>query len=396
MKVIYFNYLYDTQNLSVGSSVHVNEFVKEFQKFHDIKVFNQNQFNYNGTEEPGFYGRIKIGLKRKLSKWLNQIMALLKNAKYIVAENKIINKERPDVILSRYDLMNFSSVLLAKLKGIPIILEVNSPHAYESKKFYKQYFQLPIIPGLIEKLNLKFSDAVVVVSNELKDYLVGLGIPESKIYVVCNGVDVSKFTANNNNNNNIKNNPEYAGKIVIGYVGSFHYWHGLDKIQTVIQELLKFHQDVHFLLVGDGVLRDDLLEFIRDEKIEKRVSLPGYIPHQDIPNYLSSMDIMIAPYPNIDFFYFSPLKLFEYMASGKAIVASRIGQIKEILTEKDNGLMFEAGNYAELIEQLKLVVSNPDLRERIGKHARKTVEANFTWQDNAQKISNICETLISN
>jgi len=367
MKVIYFNYLYDTQNLSVGSSVHVNEFVKEFQKFHDIKVFNQNRFNYNGsTQEPGFYSRIKIALKRKLSRWLNQIMALLKNAKYVVSESKIINKERPDVILTRYDLMNFSSILLAKLKGIPIILEVNSPHAYESKKFYKQYFQLPIIPGLIEKLNLKFSDAVVVVSNDLKDYFVGLGIPQGKIHVVSNGVDVSKFTANDRKNN-IKKNPDFADKIVIGYVGSFHYWHGLDKIQTVIQELLNFHQDVHFLLVGDGVLRHDLLEFVKVEKIESRVRLPGYIPHQDIPNYLSTMDIMMAPYPNFELFYYSPLKLFEYMASGKAIVASRIGQIKEILTEKDNGLMFEAGNYNELIEQLKLLVSNPDLRERIGK-----------------------------
>ena len=143
-------------------------------------------------------------------------------------------------------------------------------------------------------------------------------------------------------------------------------------------------------------MRHDLLEFVKVEKIERRVSLPGYIPHQDIPNYLSTMDIMMAPYPNFEFFYYSPLKLFEYMASGKAIVASRIGQIKEILTEKDNGLMFEAGNYKELIEQLKLLVSNPDLRERIGKRARKTVQANFTWQNNAQRISDICDTLVSN
>ena len=111
---------------------------------------------------------------------------MVSNIRYLVKENRIIDREAPDVILTRYDLLNFSTIVLAKIKKIPIVLEVNSPQAYESKNFHRHSFHLPILPEFVEKYTLKLADSVIVVSKELRNYFSRYGIPKKKIFVVPN------------------------------------------------------------------------------------------------------------------------------------------------------------------------------------------------------------------
>ena len=106
------------------------------------------------------------------------------------------------------------------------------------------------------------------------------------------------------------------------------------------------------------------------------------------------MDIVLLTYPKLDFFYYSPLKLFEYMAEGKAVLASRIGQIEKVIRDGVNGMLFEPENIDELKEKLFLLITKNYLRRKLGRNARKTILEQFTWYHSASKISQAIKTIV--
>jgi len=391
MKIVYFNYLYDVDNLAVGSAVHVNEFEREFKKLGvQIDTFYLN-VNHNCNDSKDAAKNI---LKRKFSKAFNHINAFMKNGNQLIKENRILEEKRPDLILTRYNLLNFSSALLAKIKKIPIVLEVNSPQAYESKNFYRHSYHWPFLSELIEKINLKIADAVIVVSEELKNYFVKRKVAPQKIFVIPNGVDPEKFYPFGKTKSIID---KYKLKdfVVIGFVGSFHYWHGIDNLIDLIKRVLSKYDNVCFLLIGKGALNDEIEQVI-NEHIKSKVILLGYVSHKDVPKYLSIIDIAIAPYPKMEFFYFSPLKIFEYMASGKAVVSSKIGQIGRIIKDGENGLLFEPDNKEELFSKVSQLIENEEMRKKLGGQARASVINNYTWKVNAKSIFDICNSCLNN
>jgi glycosyltransferase involved in cell wall biosynthesis len=178
-------------------------------------------------------------------------------------------------------------------------------------------------------------------------------------------------------------------KKVVGFIGSFHYWHGIDHIQSLILDVLNQCNDTVFIMVGHGPLKNNLECFVAQEGITNKVFLPGYIEYNDIPFYLAGMDIVIAPYPNYEFFYYSPIKIFEYMAAGKCVVATAIGQIKEVIDDGINGMLFQPGNYDEMVQKTFSLLKNNSLQKKIGKAARNTIENNYTWRHTAEKLNRV-------
>ena len=235
---------------------------------------------------------------------------------------------------------------------------------------------------------IQYAVAVYVVSNQLKQFYVERNIPASKIQVIFNGADEKKF---NPSISSQKVREEYSlgDKKVVGFVGSFHYWHGIDHIQSFILNILANYQNTVFLLVGYGPLKNNLENFVKQQGITNKVFLPGYIEYDHIPFYLAAMDVVIAPYPNYSFFYYSPIKLFEYMAAGKCVIATAIGQIKEVIEDGINGMLFQPGNYDEMLKKTFLLLQNNSLRKTMGKAARKTIEENYTWGHVAEKFNRI-------
>jgi glycosyltransferase involved in cell wall biosynthesis len=143
------------------------------------------------------------------------------------------------------------------------------------------------------------------------------------------------------------------------------------------------------LLVGDGPLKKKADEFVREHKLENMVFLTGYAPHHEIPEHLAAMDIVAAPYPKMDFFYFSPLKIFEYMAAGKAVIASRLGQIAELIQDGENGLLCEPDNFDQLLSITEKLIEDAALRHQLGVAARATMAERYSWQQNAQQIAEV-------
>jgi len=383
MKVLYINYLFDRKFSSVGAAVHVEEFVRAAQKCGiDIKACYMNKFR---SEEEAVGSKSRAWLKQRLSKYVGQLNALISNIGYFRREWALVKQENPDALLVRYNLLNFSVAVIAKLKKIPLILEVNSPMALENKEFNDKVVNLPFIPKWIELLNLKLSSKVYTVSEALKSYFISNGINDQKIEVIPNGVDVKKFRPDLDVNG-FRDKYSFNGKFVIGFVGSFHYWHGVEALEEYVEHLCSKYDHVVFLFIGDGPLKTDMESTFKTKGLSDRVIFTGYTEHHEIPTYLAAMDAVIAPYPAMSFFYFSPLKLFEYMAAGKPVIASRVGQIEEIVTDGKDGLLYDAGNMEQLIECSCKLIENEKFRKSIGRQARDKVCGQYSWEMNAQKV----------
>jgi len=181
------------------------------------------------------------------------------------------------------------------------------------------------------------------------------------------------------------------GKTVIGFSGVFAPWHGLDFLAVAIKHIAESnkHKDMVLLLVGkpfDVLIMPDFPSAI--------TIITGHIPHEKMPEYLAAIDIFVAPYPSITPFYFSPLKIFEAMSMGKPIIASAQGQISELITDQVSGLLYAPGDQGKFIDKIEILLTDRQLRQRLGQNARKVIEKNFTWQDNAKRMLNLCKQVV--
>ena len=140
------------------------------------------------------------------------------------------------------------------------------------------------------------------------------------------------------------------------------------------------------LLVGDGPERAKLEALAAARGLGKSVEFTGGVEAREVPALLASMDAAAAPYPKLSPFYFSPLKVYEYMAAGLAIVASRIGQLEKLLEHGVNGWLILPGDAPELAGALERLQSEPALRARLGEAARELVRREHTWDAVAQRI----------
>jgi glycosyltransferase involved in cell wall biosynthesis len=133
------------------------------------------------------------------------------------------------------------------------------------------------------------------------------------------------------------------------------------------------------LIVGDGPGKGKLLADLHTAGVNDYAYLVGAVPPERVPGLLASMDVAVAPAPKLASFYFSPLKVYEYMAAGRAVVAGRIGQMAELIQDGVTGLLVAPGDPAELASALERLVRDPGLRQRLGQRARHSVEREHTW-----------------
>ena len=122
--------------------------------------------------------------------------------------------------------------------------------------------------------------------------------------------------------------------------------------------------------------------------------MTGYIPPSEIPNYISAMDIVVAPYPELKFFYYSPVKIFEYMACQKPVLTTNIGQISEIITDGENGVLCKPDDSDELLNKLLQLIEDREKRKKIGLNARKTIVDSHTWSIKAAAWSDYCTSVV--
>jgi len=239
----------------------------------------------------------------------------------------------------------------------------------------------------IAKRNFNNSPVLTVVSEPIKEYVRNFLHTDKKIYVVPNGVNTDKFK------NTQKPNFDYIGdKFVIGFVGSLKKWHGVSMLIDAFDLFLKDNPESILLIIGDSKERKILTQQINKKELSNSVILTGSVEHSQIPGYLSVINIAVAPYLDQDNFYFSPLKIYEYMAAGLTVLASDLKQIKTIINDLENGKLFSTGDVNSLYENLQWLKDNPDLCEKLGTEGAKSVEDN-SWDAITKKVVDIIANL---
>lgn len=299
-----------------------------------------------------------------------------------------------DFIYERYSLWSFAGAQLATLLKIPFILEINSPLIEEEKKF--RTLNLEPLAKTIEKFNFSKADKIMVVSEALKQYVVKQGISNRKVVVLPNAVNSDLFNPQVASADflSAKLKNQRAKKFILGFVGSLKPWHGIRLLADAFVKLYQRDKTYHLLIVGDGPEKKFLEALQMENHLNGAVTLVGAVPHHKIPGLIQNMDVALAPYPKLKHFYFSPLKLFEYMAVGKPVVASNSGQIKNIIRNGEDGLLFNSGNVKSLILQIEILRNNPHLRQTLGQKAAQKVLKNYVWEKNAQRVLDTAEQLI--
>ena len=287
-----------------------------------------------------------------------------------------------DFLYERYALFNFAGLLTAWRQNIPLILEVNAPLAYERITYEK--LSLRRLARYCERVVCSKADLVVVVSTPLKEYLVKQGVNKDHILVIPNGVDPKIFLPDGSIRQSIRKRLGLSQEtIVIGFVGVLRKWHGLESLCESIWNLAQKNLNVHLLIVGDGPSRSELDRLIQQRKIGPFVTITGCIFHSEISVYLTAFDIGVSPRAT---FYASPMKILEYMAAGLAVVAPRMLNIQDIISDGVNGLLFEPDSSEDLTETLLFLIKDSNQRNQLGKSARETVLRQRTWTHNAQAV----------
>lgn len=292
------------------------------------------------------------------------------------ALRQAVSRYRPELLYERYSPFGVAGGIMAQQLGVPHILHVNAPLAWEGARYRQQALQ-----EAAEALELWAFDTaslIVTTCRELRDLLVADGVSQSKVAVVPCGVDVQHFTPHGP-----ANRQGLEGKLVVGFVGSLKPWHGVDILVAAFKQLA-VDPRFHLLVVGDGPLMP-VLHDLR-EAFPQQVTLTGTVPQTAIPPYLRAMDIAVAPYPVLERFYFSPLKVFEYMATGRAVVASRIGQITELIREGETGVLVPPGDVAALVAATRALAADQGLRQTLAVKATAAVQSAHTWVHRAALV----------
>jgi glycosyltransferase involved in cell wall biosynthesis len=149
------------------------------------------------------------------------------------------------------------------------------------------------------------------------------------------------------------------------------------------------------VVAGDGQLRSSLVEKFESLKLTSRVIFTGALAHEEIPAVIRQFDVALAPYPKLDHnFYFSPLKLYEYMACGVAVAAAKVGQIAEVVSHGSTGMLHEPGDLDGLVRDCDKLLSNRKLRAALGRAAATKISHEFTWTRNAERVGDLAKQLI--
>jgi glycosyltransferase involved in cell wall biosynthesis len=217
-----------------------------------------------------------------------------------------------------------------------------------------------------------------------------VGIDAGKIVVLPNGADPDVFVPGKGGED-VRRRYRIEDRFVIGFVGILRPWHGVDLLLEAFCELRISHPAVHLLIVGDGPIQAQLESRARDLGCAEAVTFTGRLTHQDVVAHVAAMDVAVSPHAT---FYASPMKILEYMAMGKPLVAPAMDNIRDIVDDGETGMLFEPGNTTALAATLCRVSGDQTLREQLGRLARGRVVERFNWRLSALRVVDEAGTLL--
>jgi glycosyltransferase involved in cell wall biosynthesis len=377
-KILYINY----ETTPSGATVHRDRLYESLKALGvEVTLLSKPWKKTSRIQDPASgFDAVKSWLYLKHTDWAFVLML----GRNLLREVWAFLRLRPRILLLNFT-MYLSSVPLARLFGVPVILQIHAPPALHS-----QYAGVPVrwknFWQIVEQRVLSLADGILVVSRTLRDYYIARGVPEAKLIVVPNGVDLSRFRPDIGPNR-VVTRYRLQGMTVLGYVGILDRWVEIDRLIDMVPRLAAAHKNLKVLIVGDGPLREELQAMVSRLRLEERVILTGFVPHEEIPEHIAAMDVALTPYRRVEVFYNSSMKLVEYMAMGRAIVAPRMGEIPDLIKDGENGLLYSPDDHDEMAQKILALLKSPALRTILGLRAAQSIASlQWTWEANAREV----------
>lgn len=366
-----------------GQAVHIEEMIASLRALgHEVRVVapgtdaEQPAGGDAMGDEVGWVQRLRQGLPKS-------VYELLELGYSLVAYRKLLRAARefkPDVIYERYNLFLLAGLMLKKRLGLPLLLEVNAPLAQERGAFGG--LGLPALARWAEGVAWQGADFVLPVTAVLGQHVSARGVPAARIVVIPNGINEAHF-ATAPTPDAAKLALGWPQALVLGFTGFVRDWHGMDHVIRWMASSTA-PANARLLIVGDGPARADLEALAHGLNLGERVRFTGVIPRGEVPAHVAAFDIALQPAVVA---YASPLKLFEYMALAKAVVAPNQPNIAEVLSDGVNALLFDPTVPGALEQSLARLSSDAGLRQRLGQGAHASIaRLDLTWLGNARRV----------
>ena len=294
-----------------------------------------------------------------------------------------------DVVYERYALLATAGGSAARAVGIPHLLEVNAPLAHEQHVHRGLVFAHAARE--VERSIARNADAVVAVSASVARWLAAEGVRRSRISLLPNAVDPKRFRVGAAERAALRTHLGLADSAVIGFVGTLKPWHDVDALIRATAMLVRAGLPARLLVVGDGPERSRLEALARAERVEALTMFVGSVAHADVPRYLAAVDVAAVTYRSESGFYFSPLKLFEYLAAARPVVAANAGDIGHCIRHGETGLLYPPGDDRALADALLELIVDRERASRLASSGRAHVCAEHTWAGNARAVVELAE-----
>jgi glycosyltransferase involved in cell wall biosynthesis len=385
-----------------GASAHIGELTRALaERRTDIRIVAARV--HDGVEEGALPApTVDLGSQRSVRQMRQLLFAdadgkkeqteageafgLLLNQPITKALERLHKEWRIDAVYERYSLWSYAAASFARANDIPYLIEVNAPLPEEQRRY--RSLANAAAASSIESFVLRSADRVLVPSAALRPYVLEKGARAA--YVLPNAADPDRFRPEGGR---VHERSSDGGPFVVGFAGSLKPWHGLDYLVRAFCRLHRRSSDYRLLIVGDGPLRAGLERTIGRNGLRAAATFTGAIDIEQVASLLTRMDAGVAPYPPLRDFYFSPIKIFEYMAAGVPIVASDIGQIGEILEDRRTALLCRPGSVVELADRIEELRRRPDLAARLARQARALLLRRYTWSRNAGRVLAMIDAL---
>jgi glycosyltransferase involved in cell wall biosynthesis len=360
-----------------GSSVHVQAMLSQFlDRGDEVHLVTPRP----GSPPPAQLSRVQVHLLPG-PEWVDtqdpagrEAAARARDAQVALTLERLHEEAPVDLVYERYALWGRTATAWARAHGVCSVLEVNSPLPDEQARHRVLVDQLAANDVAFAACGQ--AGIVVCVSEPVADWVRALGsAPPESVHTVPNGVDTRRFSPSAWR----RELPTFT----LGFVGTLKPWHGVEDLVRAFRILHDDDPSYRLLLVGDGPERGRIEQLIAELALDGAVELTGAVQPMDIPRQLSRMDVAVAPYPRLDDFYFSPLKVYEYLAAGVPVVASDVGSLPALLVPPDDaqlGVLYPAGSAQGLADAVSGLRKDPETRLRLSAEGRRAMVERHDWR----------------
>lgn len=303
-----------------------------------------------------------------------------------------------DLVYERNGLYNVAAAKACERLGLPYVV------FFEADQIAEHGFMGRPLTGLLRwrarallRYNLGAAACVICVSEAGKRHLMtNWNVPAEKIVVFPNAVDVERFRPDPEGRAQVRAALGLNANPMIMFVGNFFPWHDVATLLEAFGRVLAGYPHARLVLVGEGAERQAMMRRAAERGLGRAVQFTGVVPHADVPRYVAAADIAVVPYPRMHHeLWLSPLKLFEYMASGVAVVASRLGQLTDVLQDGRNGLLVPPGDARAMAAAVARLLDDATLRARLGRQAREDAVRKHSWEQYVARLERVCRAVIA-